>query len=51
MGTLATGFDTKRYGRLLAKAAPRVIANDRERDRAVAIVESLIEKGEHSMTV
>jgi HTH-type transcriptional regulator/antitoxin HigA len=50
MGALTTGFDTKRYGRLLAKASPRVIATDQERDRAAAIVESLMEKGEHNMT-
>ena len=50
MGALTTGFDMKRYGRLLAKASPRVIATDQERDRAVAIVESLMEKGERNMT-
>jgi HTH-type transcriptional regulator / antitoxin HigA len=50
MGALTAGFDMKRYGRLLAKASPRVIASDRERDRAVAIVESLMEKGERNMT-
>ena len=50
MGTLTTGFDMKRYGRLLAKASPRVIVTDQERDRAVAIVESLMEKGERNMT-
>jgi HTH-type transcriptional regulator / antitoxin HigA len=50
MGALTTGFDRKRYGRLLAKAWPRVIATDQERDRAVAIVESLMEKGERNMT-
>ncbi len=49
MGAL-TGFDRKRYGRLLAKAAPRVIATDEERNRAVAMVESLMEKGERNMT-
>jgi len=51
MGALTTGFDTKRYGRLLAKASPRVIASDQERDRAVAIVGSLMEKGERNMTL
>ena len=50
MGALTTGFDMKRYGRLLAKASPRVIASDQERDRALAIVESLMEKGERNMT-
>jgi HTH-type transcriptional regulator/antitoxin HigA len=50
MGALTTGFDMKRYGRLLAKASPRVIATDQERDRAVAIVESLMEKGGRNLT-
>jgi HTH-type transcriptional regulator/antitoxin HigA len=50
MGALTTSFDMKRYGRLLAKASPRVIATDQERDRAVAIVESLMEKGESHLT-
>jgi hypothetical protein len=50
MRALTTGFDRKRYGRLMAKASPRVIATDQERDRAVAIVESLMEKGERDMT-
>jgi len=37
-------------GRLLAKASPGVISTDPERDRALAIVESLLEKGESDMT-
>ena len=45
MGTLTTVIDEKRYGRLLAKALPRVIDTEAERDRAVAIVEALVEKG------
>ena len=43
-------IDLKRYGRLLAKAAPRVIATEEENGRAIAIVESLVQKGERSMT-
>jgi HTH-type transcriptional regulator/antitoxin HigA len=43
-------IDLKRYGRLLAKAAPRVIATEEENGRAFAIVESLLEKGERGMT-
>lgn len=50
METLTADIDERRYGRLLAKALPRVIATDIERDRAVAIVEGLIEKGEAGMT-
>jgi HTH-type transcriptional regulator/antitoxin HigA len=50
MGSLIETIDLKRYGRLLAKAAPRVIATEEERDRALAIVESLMEKGERNMT-
>jgi len=40
----------KRYGRLLAKVVPRVIATEEEKARAVAVVESLMEKGERNMT-
>ncbi len=50
MGALTATLDMKRYGRLLAKASPRVITTDKERDRAAAIVESLMEKGERHMT-
>lgn len=34
MGTPTATIDLKRYGRLLAKAAPRVIATESENDRA-----------------
>src|SRR5215467_9134048 len=50
MGTLTETIDEKRYARLLAKAAPRVIRTDEENNRAMAIVESLMEKGERKMT-
>ena len=50
MGSLTATIDLKRYGRLLAKAAPRVIATEEENDRALAIVESLMEKGERNMS-
>jgi HTH-type transcriptional regulator/antitoxin HigA len=50
MGSLTATIDLKRYGRLLAKAAPRVIATEEENRRAIAIVESLMEKGERTMT-
>jgi len=50
MGSLTATIDLKRCGRLLAKAAPSVITTDEENDRALAIVESLMEKGERNMT-
>jgi len=50
MGSLTASIDLKRYGRLLAKAVPRVIATEKENARALAIVESLMEKGERNMT-
>jgi len=46
MGSLTATIDLKRYGRLLAKAAPCVITREEEHDRALATVESLMEKGE-----
>jgi len=50
MGTLTASIDLKRYGRLLAKAVPRVIATAEEHGRALEMVESLMEKGERNMT-
>jgi HTH-type transcriptional regulator/antitoxin HigA len=50
MGSLTETIDLKRYGRLLAKAAPRVIATEVEHERALAVVEALVEKGERGMT-
>jgi HTH-type transcriptional regulator/antitoxin HigA len=50
MGTLTDPVELKRYGRLLAKAAPRVIGTEEEHARALALVESLTAKGERSMT-
>jgi HTH-type transcriptional regulator/antitoxin HigA len=50
MGSLTATIDLKRYGRLLAKAAPCVIATEEEHERALATVESLMEKGERKMT-
>jgi len=51
MGSLTATIDLKRYGRLLAKAAPCVITTEEERERALATVESLMEKGERKMTL
>jgi len=50
MGSLTASIDLKRYGRLLAKAVPRVITTEEENERAIAMVESLMEKGERNMT-
>ena len=50
MGSLTETIDLKRYGRLLAKTVPRVIATAEEHERAIAIVESLIERGESNIT-
>ena len=50
MGSLTESIDVKRYGRLLAKTVPRVIMTAEEHERALAIVESLMEKGERNMT-
>jgi hypothetical protein len=50
MGSLTASMDLKRYGRLLAKAVPRVIATEEENERAIEIVESLMEKGEGKMS-
>jgi HTH-type transcriptional regulator/antitoxin HigA len=50
MGTLIGTIDEKRYAKLLAKAAPRVIRTEQENGRALATVESLMEKGERNMT-
>jgi HTH-type transcriptional regulator / antitoxin HigA len=50
MGSLTATIDIKRYGRLLAKTVPRVITTEEEHERALAIVESLMEKGERNLT-
>ena len=50
MGSLTETIDKTRYARLLAKAVPRVIRTAQENERALAIVESLMEKGERNLT-
>jgi HTH-type transcriptional regulator/antitoxin HigA len=50
MGTLTATLDVKRYGRLLAKTTPCVITTKAEHARALANVESLLEKGEREMS-
>ena len=50
MTTTVEDLDVKRYGRLLARTVPKVIKTEAENERALAIVESLMEKGEGKMT-
>jgi len=50
MSTTIEDLDLKRYGRLLARAVPKVIKTEEENERALAIVESLLEKGEGKLT-
>ena len=50
MGTLTAPLDLKRYGRLLSKTVPRVITSEEEHERATAIVESLMGKGERNLS-
>jgi HTH-type transcriptional regulator/antitoxin HigA len=50
MSATVEDLDLKRYGRLLARAVPKIIKTDEENERALAIVESLMEKGEGNMT-
>ena len=50
MSATIEDLDLKRYGRLLARAVPKIIKTDGENERALAIVESLMEKGEGNMT-
>ena len=50
MSTTIEDLDLKRYGRLLARAVPKVIKTEEENERALAIVESLMEKGQGDLT-
>ena len=50
MGTITTEIDERRYGRLLAKATPRVIETDEAHQRALSQIEELLEKGEAKRT-
>ena len=46
----AADLDQKRYGRLLAKFTPKVIETDTEHEAALAIVESLMKRGETGLS-
>jgi len=50
MSTTTIDLDTKRYGRLLAKALPAVIKSEDENNRMLAIIEALMAKGEEHLT-
>jgi HTH-type transcriptional regulator/antitoxin HigA len=46
----AIDLDTRRYGRLLAKALPTVVKSEAENNRMLEIIEGLLEKGENNLT-
>lgn len=48
MSTTIQDLDLKWYGRLLARAVPKVIKTEQENERAFAIVESPMKKGKQS---
>ena len=50
MSTTIENLDLKRYGRLLARALPKVIKTDEENERTLAVIESLMERGERNTT-
>lgn len=50
MSTLTADLDLKRYGRLLARTAPKVIKTEEENERYLAVVDSLMAKGEGNLT-
>ena len=50
MNTTIEDLDLKRYGRLLARAVPKVIKTEEENERTLAVIQSLMEKGERNMT-
>jgi HTH-type transcriptional regulator / antitoxin HigA len=39
-------FDTRKYGELLARLAPVIIQNEKEYDRAIEVIDALVDKGE-----
>lgn len=45
-----SAWNSRSYGRLLAKAAPRIIRSEEECRRLLAIVENLLAKGELRLT-
>ena len=47
---IIAGLNVKAYGKLLAKFAPRVIQTEQENENALAIVESLIARGDANLS-
>jgi len=45
-----SGMDVRRYGRLLAKFTPKVIETENENAEALAVVESLLKRGESHLS-
>jgi HTH-type transcriptional regulator/antitoxin HigA len=45
-----SGIDVRRYGRLLAKFTPKVIETEPENEEALAVVESLLKRGEDKLS-
>ncbi len=45
-----SGIDVRRYSRLLAKFAPKVIQTENENEESLAVVESLMKRGEVNLT-
>lgn len=50
MSTTTVDLDTRRYGRLLARALPTVIKSEDANNRMLAIIEDLMAKGEGNLT-
>ncbi len=50
MSTTTIDLDTRRYGRLLARALPTVIKSEDENNRMLVIIEDLMAKGEDNLT-
>jgi HTH-type transcriptional regulator/antitoxin HigA len=45
-----SGIDVRRYGRLLAKFTPKVIQTEDENEESLAVVESLMKRGDANLT-
>jgi len=50
MSTITAELDLKRYGKLLARTVPQAIRTQEENERLLAVVESLMRKGEENLT-
>ena len=45
-----SGIDVRRYGRLLAKFTPKIIQTEEENEESLAVVESLMKRGDANLT-